>query len=165
MKVADLKRYFTDLAALVNAADGRKSGAELLEIAKRLEPFADYGLLEFGDFLTRAEHYHRTGLVIPGPPKGAAKPKAPAKPKADVSALHAEVEHVYRSSASPHVTVESIEELGAKLSGLNKDQLASIAQAVELVGMGKKTKGAILEAIIARIRSIKQSAVRTSIID
>jgi hypothetical protein len=98
-------------------------------------------------------------------PKSAGKPKPAAKPKVDVSAIQAEVEHLYRSSASPHVTVESIEELRNKLTWLSKDQLASIAAAVELVGMGKKTKAIILDAIITRIRSIKQSAVRTSIID
>jgi hypothetical protein len=165
MKVADLQKYFSDLAKLLHATDGKKSAAELVKIAEGLEPFREYGLADFAGFLARAEDYARTGILPVVAPKATARPKAPPKPKADLSALRTEVERLYGSAASPAVTIESIDELRLKLDKLNKADLGSIAQVIDLVGMSSKPKAVILDAIVGRIRSIKQSALRTSIID
>lgn len=165
MKVDDLQQYLSDLARLVQASDGKKAASGLTRIAAGLQPFRDYDLDTFAGFLARAEDYSRTGILPVVTATAKARPKVPAKSKVDLSALRAETEHLYSTAGSAEITMERIQALAGRLEPLKKDELAEIAQAIGLVGMGKKTKPAIVETIIARIRSIKQSYMRTSIID
>jgi hypothetical protein len=165
MKVADLQQYFTDLAKLLHATDGKKSSAELSKIAEGLQPFRDYDLTNFANFLTRAEDYSRTGLVPVIPPKPGSRSKPPAKPSVDLGALQAEVAHLHGTASSPDVTFESIEALRPKLDQLKKPGVLSVVESIGLVGMKSKSKADIINAIVARIKSIKQSSIRTSIID
>lgn len=165
MKVDDIQRYLSELARLVQAGDGKKAAAGLSRIVEGLQPFRDYDLEAFAGFLQRAEHYSRTGIVDVIPPKGGPRPKAPPKPKGDATALRAEVERLYAAAGSQETTIEAIDALRDKLGPLKKGEVEEIAQAIGLVGMAKKTKPDISEAILARLRSIKQSAIRTSIID
>jgi hypothetical protein len=165
MKVADLQQYFTDLAKLLHATDGKKSAAELSKIAERLQPFRNYDLADFANFLTRAEDSSRTGLLPVNPPKPSSRSKPPAKSKVDLAALRAEVAHLHGTASSPDVTFESIEALQPKLDQLKKAEVLSVVDAIGLVGMKSKSKADIVNAIVARIKSIKQSSIRTSIID
>ncbi len=165
MKVADLQQYFTDLAKLLHATDGKKSAVELSKIAEGLQPFRDYDLANFASFLARAEDYARTGVLPVVPSKAGPRPKAPAKAKVDVSSLRGEVVNLHNTATSPGVTFEAIEALGPKLDALTKADLGSIAEAIGLVGMKNKSKPDILNTIVNRIKSIKQSSIRASIID
>lgn len=165
MKVDDIQRYLLELARLVQAGDGKKAGAGLSRIAEGLQPFRDYDLEVFAGFLARAEDYARTGIIPVSAPKAGTRPKAAPQAKSDAPALRAEVERLYRTAGAPETTIEAIDRLRDKLGPLKKGELTDIAEAIELIGMAKKTKPDILEAIVARLRSIKQSAIRTSIID
>ena len=165
MKVADLQRYLADLARLLGATDGKKAGADLVQIAEMLGPFGHHSLADFGDFLERAEGFHRTGVIPVIPPKGGRTIKNPPKPKVDLGALRDEVERSYNNASSPAVTLESIEGLRPKLAPLTKPNLLLIAEAIQLVGLKNKPKGDVLDEILRRIKSIKQSSIRTSIID
>lgn len=165
MKVDDIQRYLSELARLVQSGDGKKAAAGLSRIAEGLQPFRNYDLEAFAAFLGRAEEYSRTGIVQVIPPKAGSRPKASPQPKNDVSALRAEIMRLYAVAGSPETTIDAIETLRDKLGPLKKGEIAEIAEAIGLVGMSKKTKPDITEAIVARLRSIKQSAIRTSIID
>jgi hypothetical protein len=165
MKVADLHQYFNDLAKLFQATDGKKSAGELFKVAEGLRPFRDYDLIDFANFLARAEDYSRTGLLPVVASKPASRRAPTATPKADLSALRAEVVHLHGTASSPGVTFESIESLEPKLGVLTKQDLLSVAEAIGLVGLKSKSKAEIINAIVTRIRSIKQSAIRTAIID
>jgi|GEM_PF-1308343 len=166
MKVADLQQYFTTLAKLLQATDGKKSAVELARIAEGLEPFRDYDLANFANFLVRAEEYSRTGVLpVVAPPKRVRDPKPPAKPKADLSSLRAEVVNLHDTASTTSVTFEAIEALRPKLDTLAKADLLSVAEAIKLVGMKSKSKANILNAIVSRVKSIKQSSMRASIID
>ena len=165
MKVADLEQYFRDLVKLLHAADGKKTAIELSKVVEGLQPFRDHDLVQFANFLARAEGYSRTGIVPVVESKSASRPKARAKPKADFSVLQAEVVSLQNTASSPGVTIELIDELVSKLGVATKGDLLPIADAIGLVGLKNKKKPEIINAIVSRIRSIKQSAMRTSIID
>ncbi len=161
MNVADLQQYLADLAQLLSVADAKKSATEIQRVAMSLDPFKAYSIADFANFLQNAEVFKRTGE---DPTK---KPSVKAKPeKIDFAALRVEVERLYATAGSAHVTLESIDALRAKLENLSKTDLVKVADSIQLVGMkNKKNKTEVLDAVINRIRSIKQSALRTSIID
>jgi hypothetical protein len=164
MKVRDIEQYFSDLAKLMQATDAKKSAAGLTRIAEGLRPFRECELEAFAGFLVRAEEYHRTGIVPatakPAKPGHASSPKE----KSDLSALLNEIKGLYYGAGSNGTTMEAIEGVGPKLQPLKKDEIVEIAKAIGLVGMEKKTKADLVEQIVSRIRSIKQSAMRTAII-
>jgi hypothetical protein len=165
MKVSDLQQYFTDLAKLLNATDCKKSTAEITKIAEGLRPFQAFELGDFASFLIRAEEYSRTGLMPVAASKRASRSRAPAKPNPELAALRSEVLHLYGSASSPGVDMQLIEALEPKLGALSKDDLLAVAEAIDLVGMKSKSKAQISSAIVNRIRSIKQSSIRTAISD
>jgi hypothetical protein len=165
MNVAELEQYFVSLAKLLQATDAKKTAAELSRIAEGLQSFRGYALADFAGFLVRAEEYHRTGVLPVVAGKAGARSKAEPKPKADLSAVRSDVERQYRSASSPNVTIESIEALRPKLNALTKADLVSIAEAIDLTGMSSKTKALIVDAIVSRVLGIKQSVIRTSVID
>jgi hypothetical protein len=165
MKVSDLQQYFTDLARLLNATDDKKSAGKISGIAQLLQPFQDYDLGDFANFLMRAEEFNRTGLIPITPSKPTSRAKASAQPKPELAALRSEVLHLHGSASSPGVDMQSIEALGPKLGALGKADLVAVAEAIGLVGMKSKTIPQISTAIVSRIRSIKQSSIRTAISD
>jgi hypothetical protein len=165
MKVHDIERYLSDLARLMQAADAKKTAAGLSRVAEGLGPFREYELEAFAGFLTRAEEYHRTGVLpVTGRAAKAARPATP-KTKSDISAIRDEVKRTYDAAGTDGMTIEAIEAVGRKLQPLKKDELVEIARAIDLVGAERKTKADLVAQITNRIRSIKQSAVRTSIIE
>ena len=165
MNVADLQRFIGDLARLLAATESKKTAAELERVVEGLDPFKAFTIADFAGFLPRAETYHRTGVLPVVPSKKPPTPRAPKPPKIGLDELRAEVKRVYETAGSAEVTFELIDGLRPKLDKLTKGDLVIVAEEVGLVGMSKKTKGVILDAILERIRSIKNSAVRTSIID
>jgi hypothetical protein len=165
MKVADLQQYFNDLAKLIHATDGKKSAPELSKVAESLQPFRNYELAEFASFLARAEEYSRTGLIPVVNLKPGSRSKPTGKPNPELAALRAEVVHLHGSASSPGVTIDSIDAVVPKLGKLNKNDLLSVAEVIGLVGMNSKSKADIVSAVVGRIKSIKQSSIRTSIID
>ncbi|MHC5536744.1 hypothetical protein ACYOEI_00540 [Singulisphaera rosea] len=165
MKISELQQYLNDLARLLQAADGKKSATELSKVAEGLQPFRDHDLVQFAGFLARAEEYSRTGVIPVVEPKAGARAKSPAKPKLDLATLRAEVVDLHGRAPSPDVTFDLIEALRAKLDPLTKTDLTSIVDAIGLVGMKNKAKPEIINTIVNRIRSIKQSSMRTSVID
>jgi hypothetical protein len=165
MKVADLQQFFVDMSRLLQTTDAKKAAVEISRIAECLQSFREYDLGDFGTFLARADEYARTGVIPVVPSKRRSRTGEAAKPKADHAALRAEVLHLYGAAGSSSVTLESIEALRTKLGALTKPDLLSIAETIDIVGMKSKTKPDIQSAIISRIRSIKQSSIRTSIID
>jgi hypothetical protein len=164
VNVADLQRFLADLARLLNSTESKKTAGELERVVEGLDPFKTISIADFAGFLPRAESYWRTG-VIPLAIKKSPGPKPPPKPSIGLAELRAEVEKLYATASTADVTLELIDQLRPKLDKLNKADLVIVAQSIELVGMSSKTKPVILDSIISRLRSIKQSAMRTSIID
>lgn len=164
MKVHDIQQYFSDLARLMQSTDARKTAAGLEQIARGLEPFRGHDLEAFAGFLKRAEEYDRTGK-LPVVIKATAGTRTGSPPRqiSDISAIREEVKLLYSRAGS--AGAEEIEAISKTLQPLKKDELVAIAQAIELVGVERKTKADILNQVVSRIRSIQQSAVRTAIIE
>src|SRR2546428_738235 len=81
MKVAQLQAFVRSLVPPLQSAGATKKVWEDLErIAAALERFGDQELGAFADFLTRAEEYHRTGIVPASSGGRAAARSRPAKP-------------------------------------------------------------------------------------
>ena len=165
MNVADLQQFIGDIARLLNATESKKAAADLERVVAGLEPFKALSIGDFAGFLPHAETYHRTGVLPIGPVKKTPAPRAPKAPKISLDEVKGEVFGMYQNAANAEVTIESIDGLRPKLDTLTQGDLEKVAMAGNLVGLSKKTKGVIIDTILDRIRSIKQSALRTSIID
>jgi hypothetical protein len=163
--VADLQRFLADLARLLGSTDSKKTSAELERVVAGLEPFKAFSIADFAGFLPRAEDYWRTGVLPVVAAKTSSRSKATAQPSVGLSVLREEVVRLYKTAGTADVTSESIAELRPKLKSLKKADLVALAESVELVGMKSKAIAAIVDSIVKRISSIKESAMRASIID
>jgi hypothetical protein len=171
MKVADLHQHFTDLGRLLSASGAKGVAADLAAVCQGLEPFRDFPLKNFAEFLVKAEGYYSRGEVPATPTKGGRGGKQRttgggakvAKP--DVATLTREVRELYDRAGDPSVTPEQIDEATRRLGGLTKDELAKVAEALEMKGMKSKKKDVIQEAIRQRILARKGTSQRVGMID
>lgn len=124
---------------------------------EKLGCFESWKLSEWGDFLTRAEEYHRTGVVPAGGGKrGGGRAKAPA---VDPQELRVRVVGLYERAAT--ATDEEIAAARAALGKLKKAQLEPIAADLGL--RGKLTVKQILEGIERQIRDRRGMAWRSEL--
>jgi len=168
MKVAELQQHLADLARLLETAGVKKEiVSDLNAIRDGLVPFRDLPLKAFGDFLLRAEAYRSSGEV-PTAKAGGKKPSTKGSTKApapDVQTLAREVKHLYDQATAPSTTEASIDAVMARLAPVNQKGLVTIAEAIELKGIGSKTKPAIIAAIRQRIVARKGSFQRVGMLD
>jgi hypothetical protein len=102
---------------------------------------------------------------VPAPAKAAKPPAKPPVPKADVAAIRAEVKQLHDRAGHASTTIEAIDALKPKLAAMTKADLVSVSSAVGMVEMGSKSRQAIADQIVDRIRSIKQSQLRVGLVD
>jgi hypothetical protein len=170
MRVADLQRHLADLARLLESAGVKKEVVgDLNAIRDGLAPFLDLPLRGFADFLTRAEAYRRGGEVPVAAPKTTARKAggraAAAGPAVDVQAVARQVRQLYDQAADLSTTEAGIDAVLARLEPLDKKGLVAVADAIELKGVGSKTKPQIVAAIRQRIVARKGSSQRVGLLD
>jgi len=153
MTVGDLQKYLRGLADAIGATT-KTPAKDLLDVADRLDPFANLHFASFAEFLKLADEYRVTGkLPEPGTksakPKAVPKPPPPPKPAkmqpAEVVALVGTLQS--RVLCEPNLTREAVE---AELRGIEKrlsspqwkevvsqlgykDKPKSIAESIKLV--------------------------------
>lgn len=168
MKVADLQQHLMHVRQLLEAAGaGSKITSDIISIGQGLQPFREFGLKEFADFLIRAEAYSRGEVPIAPSKKGKGTPKTTtqAATKPDVAALAAEAKQLYEQASASSTTLEMIEHLASRISGLDKKGLTEVAMAIDLKIASSTTKPAILQAIRNRIIDRKGSFQRAGLLD
>jgi hypothetical protein len=146
--VAELQRLLSDLGKFLQSAKAATVARELDEISGKLQPFRDYTLKAFGDFLVKAEEYSR-GVLLPK------KTLAGRKPKKDPGAVDAacrQVLQVYERAIDPSVTVEQIESAVQSLQDQDppKGRLDELAQKMDFV-QKFRSKAEVLKAIRQKI--------------
>ena len=168
MKVADLQQHLADLARLLDSAGVKKEVVgDLNAIRDGLSPFRDLPLKGFADFLTRAEAYRSGGEVPVTPPKAKAartSAKTAATAAVDVQAVARQVRQLYDQAADLSATEESMEAALSRLEPLDKKGLVAVAEAIELKGVGSKSKPQIAAAIRQRIVA-RGSSQRVGLLD
>lgn len=161
MTVADLKQHLADLARLLESTGGKTVARDLVAIAEGLTPFAAQALPEFSKFLALAHEYHTTGKLS-APPKAARAGKSAAP---NVEETVQRVRRLYERAGDLTMTMLEIETQLGSLKGLKKDALVRVAEALDLVGTGKKTIPLITAAIRQRILDRRSAAQRATLID
>lgn len=131
MKLAELQSLVRNLAqALKAGAASQKIISDLDAIARGLEPFRDWPLAQFSDFLTKAEEYNRTGII---PLSGKTSAKKPTEP-IDVSSYVQQIKDLYERSIDPNLTFQQLDAEIAKLEKkLSKEESVEL---VRLLGRG-----------------------------
>ena len=109
MNVSDLQQFLRSLSQPLSVSGAKKVADELERACAGLEPFRNLSVVQFTDFLGKADEYARTGILpTTGRPKAA---KAGAK-VGDPQALARAVEHMrvlYNRVTNPDVTYSTID--------------------------------------------------------
>ncbi len=160
MTVAELQQCLSSLSAVIRVG-GKKAADDLDYVREKLTPFREVDVRTFGNFLIRAEEYHRTGII---PIKGDKPPPKKTTPRSTtdaVPAAAAKVKDLYERATDPSLSREFIEAEVMALNGLTKAQLDEVAISV---GINQKypTKAKVLEALIWRIMDRKGSFARSN---
>ncbi len=166
MTVAALRNYLSDLSRFVSVAGAKKELTDdLTAIIQGLAPFDTHALKDFSAFLLRAEAFDRTGEL---PVVGSRKP--PRSPvgggsrttggQVDIGAVKTDIHTFYLNAKNPDVTAAMIDEKRSVLQPLSKPQLTEVAGAINLRVPASKSKGQIIDSIIAAIHSMGDEARR-----
>ena len=156
MTVGDLLKLLDGLGAVLGTSGAKSVAGELREVAVEMQPFAEYKLRAFADFLKKAEADSRGVL----PPKGATRKAAGPDPKRVQTALDA-LRGLYHRALEPEVTVESIQVEVGRLADMKKPELEELARAFEITRK-LKNKNEILKAIAQRIIDRKGAVERAN---
>jgi hypothetical protein len=160
--VADLQRHLRSLGQFLTSAGTKGAAAELEALSARLEPFRDYKLKAFGDFLAQAGAGSR-GERAPKPSRQKeARGAAPRKagPAADeVERLCERIRHQYHHATDPGVTREEIEATARELAPLSKAQLDDLARQIDITQKFRSRDDAI-KAIRQKILDRKSAFER-----
>jgi len=164
MNVGDLKQHLSDLAKLLDAAQGKQVAKELNLIAGGLTPFASKSLADFVQFLALAHEYHTTGKL--SAPAKQAKTKAPkvAKTKPNPDEVAIAIRQLYDRSGDLSLSKEQIESGLAPLAELNGKGLLKVADVMEIFGMKSKKVGEVQAAIRQKVLDRRTAAQREDMI-
>jgi len=146
MNVSHLQSFLSSLSQPLSASGAKKASEDLSRACAALEPFREWSLQQFADFLAAADQYAKTGVV---PTSGRARTvRSPAK-TADPQALAAAIEQVrafYDRVTSAEVSYAAIEaEIKRLEKQCKKDELVEIAKALGIGGNLKTKKNAAAE--------------------
>jgi hypothetical protein len=161
MKVAELQRFFGNIAPFVKAAGASEKVATEFDRAFRcLEPFKEKTLVEFNDFLLRADEFDRTGKLTPPARASNGKPRAQKSPGLSVEEAVKICQDLYVRATEPSL---SYAEIDAKMTPLDKLTIAQLQEVAAKVGavVPTKPKKEILGALMRRIKELKASHERT----
>ena len=161
MKVAELQRFLANIAPFVKAAGAsEKVATEFDRALQCLEPFREKSLVEFNDFLRRADEFDRTGKLTPPTRNGGAKTRAPKAPALTVDEAVAIFQGLLNHATDPAM---SYAEIDAQLKPLEKLTLAQLKEVTAKLDMpmSSKTKKYMIEALTRRIKELKASHERT----
>jgi hypothetical protein len=147
--VAELQLLLFDLGKLLRAAESAKVAGELESIAAALQPFREYKLKAFADFLVKAEEYSR-GVLMPKKPPARAKAKGGDPGAVDEACQR--LLQLYDQAIDPSVSLEQIESAVQALQTLDppKTRLDDLARKM---GFAQKfrSKADVLKAIRQKI--------------
>jgi hypothetical protein len=158
MKVANLQLFLRTLAEPLAASGAKQIAGELERACASLEPFREYSIKDFADFLAKAEEYSRTGVLsAQGKRKeGAAKVIHSQR----ILELAQQINALCEQAVDGDVELTDVEEELKQLDkALNAQEVIALAQEV---GAGKhKSKKAALQGIRLMIKDRKRSFERT----
>jgi hypothetical protein len=159
MKVVDLQRLLGNFAPFVKAAGGSEKVATEFDRALRcLEPFKDKTLVEFNEFLVRADEFDRTGQLTPPSRNGNGRTRTPKAPPMTVDEAVTIFHDLHDHATDPAVTYPVID---AKLKPLEKMTVAQLKEVMVKLDMAVSTKKNMLEGLARRIKELKASHERT----
>ncbi len=146
MNVRQLQSFLSSLSQPLSESGAKKVAEDLQQTSAALDPFRDWNLSQFADFLVAADHYAKTGEV---PRSGRAR-SAPLAPKAgDPEAVNAAIAQVlafYDRVAGPEITYASVEAEVKRLEKqFKKDELLQIAKGLGISGKPRTKKDAAAE--------------------
>jgi hypothetical protein len=163
MNVGDLRQHLADLAQLLESAGGKSAAKDLAALSEALAPFAGQSPTEFTRFLALAHEYHSTGKLS-APPKPPRAPRA-TNAKGDPSAVAVAVRALYDRAGDASLPMDQIESGLAGVSGLSKDGLLNVCQAMELAGMKSRKVDEIRGAIRQKVLDRRAAAQRATMIE
>jgi hypothetical protein len=148
--VAELQLLLSDLGKFLRASEAAKVAGELDFISVKLQPFREYKLRAFADFLEQAEAYSR-GALASGKSKGGRQRKAkPAEATAEQACQR--TLDLYNRAIDPSVTGEQIEAAVKALEGMDPAK-ARLDDLARQMGYSQKfkSKADVLKAIRQKI--------------
>jgi hypothetical protein len=147
--VAELQLLLNDLGKFLRAAESSRVAGELEEICAKLQPFREYRLRAFADFLVKADEYSR-GVLAPKPARSRAR-KSKSDPQAIDQACQQLVQ-LYDRAVEPDVSVELIEAAVATLESLDAPK-ARLDELARSMGFAQKfrSKADVLKAVRQKI--------------
>ena len=156
MKVSDLQ-YMLDVIRQLLGSAGGKGANELAEFRAALDPFRDLTAKQLTNELRKLTE-------APKPVKQAGK-KSGKGPFIDVDALIVQMSALYDRAGSPTTTHAEVEEGTNRLTGLGKNDIVRVAEAIGLKGMKSKTIPTIVAEIRQRISARLGAGQRMEMID
>jgi len=146
MNVSQLQLFLSSLSQPLSASGAKKAAEDLSRACAALEPFREWSLVQFADFLAAADQYAKTGVV---PTSGRARTTRSAAKAGDPQALAAAIDQVrafFDRVTSPEVSYASIEaEIKRLDKQFKKDELLEIAKALGISAKPKTKKDAVAE--------------------
>ncbi len=146
MNVSQLQSFLASLSQPLSASGAKKVAEDLGRACAALEPFREWSLTQFADFLAAADQYAKTGVV---PTAGRSKTGRSAAKPGDPQALAAAIEQVrafFDRVTSPEVSYTAIETEVKRLEKqFKKDDLFEIAKALGITAKLKTKKDAAAE--------------------
>lgn len=146
MNVSHLQSFLSSLSQPLSVSGAKKAAEDLSRACAALEPFREWSLLQFADFLAAADQYAKTGVV---PTSGRAKAARSPAQAGDPQTLAAAIEQVrafYDRVTSPEVAYAAIEvEVKRLEKEFKKDELLEIAKALGIGAKLKTKKDAVAE--------------------
>jgi hypothetical protein len=156
MTVSELLKLLVSLGQVLEASGAKSVATELQEVALKMQPFGEYKLKAFAEFLQKAAEAPR---AAPGP-KGSAHPVVDGAQQIQ-TALDT-VRRLYHRALEPEITVDFIQAEVGRFAGLSKPQLDELAKQFE-ISRKLKTKGDVLKAIAQRIIDRKGARDRSQV--
>ncbi len=161
MKVSELQRFLGSLAPFVKAAGAsEKVATEFDRALQCLEPFKEKTLVEFNDFLRRADEFDRTGKLTAPARSGNGKPRAAKTPALTVDEAVQIYRDLHARATDPTVTYPEIDAKLKPFDKLTVAQIKEVAAKVDVTVSGK-TKKVMLDDLLRRIKELKASNERT----
>lgn len=167
MNVGDLRLYFANLRAALEAGGAKAVAADLAHVEAGLLPFETLSVRQFADFLASARAAPAVDSSTPASPSTRTRKSTPpkAEPGADVLAVADKVRSLYERAIEPAMTeARLVEELTPLLAPLAKDALVVVAERMELSSVRNKSKAVIQDAIRKKILDRRDVFVRTSMV-
>jgi hypothetical protein len=164
--VAELQQALRHLGGLLQAAGVKGSVlADVNAMQEALTPFGAMPLRKFAEFLVHAQVADRDRRAEKGGPARPPGTRARATAAVDPGGTAQRLRQLYERAADPNLTDEEITQELEPLRRLTKAGLITVAEALDLQGMGRKKVDEIREAVGRHIRGRRAAAQRVSIMD